>query len=111
MNNNSIICRYISEHTDWRNRLSTLKIMIKESGALAILNYDMECDFTNPVVQEARGIIINTETLDVVCWPFRKFANYGESYADSIDWNTARVQDKIDGSIVKLWYNRAADKW
>ena len=51
------------------------------------------------------------ETLDVVCWPFRKFGNYNESYADKIDWDTARVQEKIDGSIVKLWYNNLFKQW
>lgn len=76
-----------------------------------ILNYGIESDFTDPVVQEARGIIIDADVRDVVCWPFRKFGNYGESYADEIDWNTARVQEKIDGSIVKLWFDHVASKW
>jgi hypothetical protein len=36
--------------------------------------------------------------------PFYKFGNYGEPYADDIDWNTARVQEKIDGSLIKVWH-------
>ena len=67
--------------------------------------------FPTPLFRKQGGIIINTETLDVVCWPFRKFANYGESYADPIDWTSARVQEKIDGSITKLWFDHDADKW
>ena len=86
-------------------------IKTKEDYPFAIFNYDIGCDFSNPIVQEARGIIINLETLDVVCWPFRKFGNYNESYADKIDWDTARVQEKIDGSIVKLWYNDLFKQW
>lgn len=69
------------------------------------------CDFSLPEVQEARGIILNTDTLEVVCWPFRKFGNYGESYADDIDWPSARTQEKIDGSIIKLWYNKLLENW
>ena len=69
------------------------------------------CDFSIPMVQEARGIILNTKTKDVVCWPFRKFGNYQESYVDKIDWNTARVQDKEDGSITKLWYDKNKKDW
>jgi hypothetical protein len=69
------------------------------------------CDFTLPEVQEARGIIINVETLEVVCWPFRKFGNYGESYVDTIDWSSARTQEKIDGSITKLWWNEINQNW
>lgn len=105
MNENSRICVFIKDNPDdWREKLDEKKIGIKEKDGLVIFNYDIAADFSDPVVQEARGIIIDLSTLDVVCWPFRKFGNYQESYADKIDWDTARVQDKIDGSIVKLWY-------
>ena len=69
------------------------------------------CDFTIPEVQEARGIIIDTKRCEVACWPFRKFGNYGESYVDDIDWNSAKVQEKIDGSIIKIFYNKEKEKW
>ena len=113
MNNNSYICCYIKEHPDaWRDELKNKQILIKENNEhLAIFNYDIMADFSDPLVQEARGIILNLDTLDVVCWPFRKFGNFGESYADTIDWSTARVQDKIDGSIIKLWWNSIKNNW
>lgn len=91
--------------------LDELGVNIREEYPFAIFNYGIECDFSNPIVQETRGIIIDLENLDVVCWPFRKFGNYNESYADNIDWSTARVQEKIDGSIVKLWWNKVDGKW
>lgn len=122
MNEKSFLARYIRSHENWRTELSEYPyfLRIAEEGSYAIFNYDMTqsvsidgerrmCDFSLPEVQEARGIIINTETLDVVCWPFRKFGNYGEYYADSIDWNTARVQEKVDGSIMKLWND--GERW
>jgi hypothetical protein len=34
---------------------------------------------------------------------FMKFGNYGESYADEIDWATAEVLEKVDGSLIKVW--------
>ena len=34
-----------------------------------------------------------------------KFFNHGESNADIIDWKTARVYEKLDGSIITMyWY-------
>lgn len=105
MNKNSKICYFIKENSDWKEILKNeCGITIKEEYPYAIFNYGLTSDFSNPIVQEARGIIIDIETLEVVCFPFRKFGNYNESYADKIDWNTARVQDKIDGSIIKMWY-------
>ena len=110
MNNNSVICKYISEHPNtWEQDFADLNIKVKQENNLAIFNYGIDCDFSNPIVQEARGIIIDTNVLTVTCFPFRKFGNHGESYADTIDWSTARVQEKVDGSIMKVWFYD--DKW
>lgn len=111
MNKNSVLCNYIVNHTNWEEELAALDIKVKksETNTLAIFNYGIMCDFANPLVQESRGIIIDLASLDVICWPFRKFGNYTESYVDTIDWTTAQVQEKVDGSIVKLyWYD---NKW
>lgn len=86
-----------------------VKCKIKDSRI--IFNYGITANFSDPVVQEARGIIMdmgedssNLFNWKIVCWPFRKFGNHYESYADDIDWETAQVQEKVDGSIVKCYY-------
>lgn len=127
MTQNSYICQIIAENPEWRDVITAKAIKIKESGSYAIFNYitfptvsteaedgntiKIACDFNDPVVQESRGIIIDTEKAEVVCWPFRKFGNWQESYVDPIDWNTARVQEKVDGSIVKLWFDKKQNAW
>ncbi len=110
MNSNSILCCFINNNIkDWKEKLEEKKIKVNICNNLAVFNYENDADFSDSVVQESRGIIINIDTLDVVCWPFRKFGNYNESYADNIDWDSACVQEKMDGSIIKLyWY---LDKW
>lgn len=126
---NSYLCRFIEKNPDnWDVLLSSAPyfLKIKKDGDLAIFNYniiasdvvevdgeekELRCDFSLPEVQEARGIILNCKELKVVCWPFRKFGNYGESYVDDIDWESARVQQKVDGSIIKLWFNKITDNW
>ena len=111
-NRNSYICTYISKHLDtWKVDFDKKHIKYKYQTPFCIFNYDIDCDFADPVVQEARGIIIDMHTLEVVCWPFRKFGNWNENYADDIDWKTARVQEKIDGSIIKMWWNPYEKCW
>ena len=113
MNTNSYLCRFLAEHPrQWETLLwKDYRIRVKKDQTYAIFNYSFDCDFADPVVQEARGIILDTETLEVVCWPFRKFGNHNESYADAIDWASARVQEKVDGSIIKLWYDSRKPGW
>lgn len=103
----SLIINYIMDHPhSWIEDFKNMDIKVHYDGSLAIFNYGIGANFHNPIVQEARGIIIDMTSYTVVCWPFRKFGNHIESYADKIDWNSAQVQEKIDGSIVKLyWYN------
>lgn len=100
MNEYSKLCCFMAENKNWRNDLEEIYgIRIKEKGNYAIFKYDNNCDFSDPIVQEARGIIIDTEKLTVVCWPFRKFGCYDEYYADPIDWRAHRYRRRLMGLL------------
>ncbi len=72
---------------------------------LYLLKYhQIDSDMGNPVVQECRGIILEKGTNKVVCYPFRKFFNASEKHAHTVDWNTAKVLEKLDGSLIKFYY-------
>lgn len=47
----------------------------------------------------------------MVCWPFSKFFNVQETYADTIDWNDCKVESKIDGSIMKAFFYNSSWRW
>lgn len=68
--------------------------------------YDqLEAKSSDPIVRESRGTILDsTHDWAVVSLPFYRFANYGESWADAIDWTSARVQEKVDGSLMIVWF-------
>lgn len=101
---------YIKNHPlTWKKDIINLKIQIKEENNLILFKYDIDADFNNPIVKECRGIILDSNSFNIVCRGFDKFFNYQESYADEIDWSSACVQEKIDGSIIKLWFY--ADEW
>ena len=51
----------------------------------------------NPVVRQCRGTIVEvTDKCRVICAPYLKFFNYGQHEADTIDWTTAKIREKID---------------
>lgn len=79
---------------------------------LAILNYTELAQFKrewNDVTRNSRGLIYNTDTLEVIARPFPKFFNHGEDHhpAFSLD-EPVTVTDKLDGSlgIVYAWDGR-----
>lgn len=77
-----------------------------------MLKYNqIDSDFSYRVVQESRGCILKNIGIswEYVCRPFDKFFNYGEALASDIDWNTATVSEKVDGSLMKLWFDN--NKW
>jgi len=80
---------------------------------LYMLSYDgIESDFNDPVVRCCRGSIVSladSTNPQVVCQTFLKFGNFGESYCPEIDWSTAKVQDKRDGCLIKLFNYK--DNW
>ena len=96
----------IKTDLNWRKTLEELSITIKEDENYLLLKYGIAADFANPIVQECRGLILNKSTWEVVCHSFDKFGNFGESYAPEIDWTTARCQAKMDGSLIKVWYDK-----
>lgn len=102
----SKILEYIKNNPDnWEQKLNEMAIRTNHNGDLVCFKYDIQADFSDPLVCEARGIIIDITEQRVVCWPFDKFFNVQEQYAADIDWQSARVLEKIDGSMIKLfWY-------
>jgi len=72
--------------------------------SLVLLKYNqIESPMNEPLVRQCRGLILDeADNWKIVCWSFDKFSNYGESTADTIDWNTAKIQEKLDGSLMQL---------
>lgn len=100
------LLEFIKNNANWEDLLSSppYSLSIKRDGDYVLFMYSMiDSDLSLDLVQEARGIIFNQNTWDIVCFPFKKFFNVQESNASDIDWTTAVVQEKIDGSILKLW--------
>lgn len=111
------LLNFMNAHSDWKILLAAepyyLDIRSDEIDGIQyfLLKYNqIMSDMSLRVVQEARGSIFrqNDEGYWVcVCHPFDKFFNYGEKYSavHDIDWETASVQQKVDGSLIKIWWD------
>jgi hypothetical protein len=89
---------------EWTSILDDLRIRITRDGDLASLKYDqIESPMGDPLVRQCRGMVVDVPARRAVAWPYDKFWNHGEHLADEIDWSTARVQEKLDGSLMILF--------
>lgn len=106
---------YIKQNKEnWKELLSQppYSIIIKEDEYYYLLKYNqLESDFNEPICRECRGLIIDKQTLEPVALSFTKFFNIQEQYAAKIDWNTAKVQEKVDGSKLLMFWNKYKKEW
>ena len=81
---------------------------------LVTLKYMDKANPLNKVTNQARGTIISIlpeDNFKVVALPYFRFYNHGEKFTDVIDWNSTntRVLEKLDGSLVILYYYEGSD--
>lgn len=100
---------FIEQHPDWEKLLAEKPYCITVTRdemlgkKLIMLKYSqIDSDFNIKLVRECRGLILDEDTFEVVSFPFMKFGNVGESYCPDIDWKSASILQKIDGSLVKI---------
>lgn len=103
------VLNFINTHDDWEEILTQPPYCIKinRDDRYMILKYNqLSSDFTLPIVRECRGSIFylnDNGKYECVCRAFDKFGNWGESYVKDINWDSAVVEEKVDGSLIKMY--------
>lgn len=109
-----MLLKFIKENKNWKELLEADGIKITEeildNELYGLFKYDFTgCKWNRKVHDYCRGSIINLTKMTNACVPFKKFWNYGEHNQSTIDWASARIEEKLDGSIIKIWHN--GTKW
>ena len=78
----------------------------QEFPNLVCLKYSqLESPLEKLIVQQCRGVILDEEQdWAIVSYPYDKFFNHGESSAAQINWDEAVVYEKLDGSLMTLFF-------
>jgi hypothetical protein len=94
-----------------------LRVKVKEHENFVLFDYDqINSPRKHPIVDECRGIIVHYDEQEVptiVCRPFNRFYNLGEyPEAEAVfDWNNCVIKEKVDGSLIKVWWNPVTWRW
>lgn len=87
-----------------RHACEEFDLEVDEKDDLVLFNYG----FTGKskgrrAGEECRGLVLEKPSWNVVAYPFYRFYNAHEGYAAKIDYSTATLQKKLDGSMVTLY--------
>ena len=101
------IVEFIKSHPDWETRLAAApySLKIKTQGDLVLFNYNqLSSDPTEEIVKESRGLILKRGTWNIVRYGFRRFMNLGELGCDAIDFDSCYGTEKMDGTLIFIYY-------
>lgn len=105
------LVKYIKEH-GLEKTLKDYKLKSRDYPNKVLIKYDqIESPMGERVVQEARGIVLEKDTWKVMNMGFKKFFNNGEGHAATIDWGSANILEKLDGSCISLYWDWNKEKW
>lgn len=99
-----------------------LSIEVKESNIepnLLNLTYSqIESPKFDEFVKMCRGLVVDKNTLEIVCYPFTRFFNYGEGFVDQNELKKyketlteLKFYEKVDGSLIKIYWYQPLQKW
>lgn len=107
------IQKYIIEN-GFEKAVNDFQLKVREYDNKVLLKYDQLSAPTlmaNIEVQECRGLILEKDTWNVMSLAFTKFFNVDESNAHKVDWNTAHVLEKLDGTLIQVYWDWVSNEW
>jgi len=85
--------------------LHEANINVSEKNGFYIYNYGQAVlvPRDDPIIKLCRGMVIDKNG-HLASMPFTRFFNYHEPECESVDISTATIQEKLDGSLISVWY-------
>jgi len=105
------IVKYIKKN-GLEKAISEFKLVRKEYEHKILLKYNqIESDMSLEEVKDCRGLILEKHTWNVMSLAFRKFFNSSETHADKINWDTAHILNKEDGTMIQVYWDWYKESW
>lgn len=107
------IVKYIKKY-GLEKAINDFSLICKRYPSKTLLKYNQLISPTMmalPEVQECRGLILENGTWNVLSMAFEKFFNSQEGNAAKIDWDTASVLEKLDGTLIQAYWDWNKKRW
>lgn len=111
----SFIECYYPDLVDWKegetgNQLlwDNIKVVVKDNKYLYNYTDSVLLERNHPILMKCRGLVLDSSGKPFF-YPFDRFFNEFEKEKTNIDWKTAEIQEKIDGTMIGVWFD--GEKW
>ena len=107
------IQRYLEKHSI-QELTEEYGIKVKEYDNFIGFNYhQINSPKSHPITIESRSLKLHRHDLSVASRSFDRFFNYGEvpDMYSEFDYKNSVVMEKVDGSLIPIWYNQIDHKW
>lgn len=107
------VIKYLETHT-YEDLENDFSIICGDYEDYAILNYTLKSPKFHPIVRECRSLILHKATREVFARGFDRFFEYKEDPSvnySNISMNITTCQEKLDGSLILVWWNPIIREW
>lgn len=107
------IQKYLMSHS-LEELKETYGVEAKVYDDCVLLNYSqIDSPKEEMLVRECRGLILSKDYKHILCKSFTRFFNYGECQKsqEGFSFNDSVVYEKVDGSIIRIWWNPFIRNW
>jgi hypothetical protein len=85
-------------------------IKVNKYDDRVVLNYDMiESPKHEKIACECRALILSYPSFQLLSRSFDRFFNFGEMFTEGFNFSSALIQEKIDGTLINLYYD--GEEW
>lgn len=83
-----------------------ININVTEKDGFYLYNYNdtVMVPRDDPVLVFCRGLVLKENGV-VANFPFKRFFNYHEPEHTDVDWSSAKILEKVDGSLISVWHD------
>lgn len=95
---------------DVRFFLLNNNLKVKDKDDLYIVIYDkLKSDLTKKFIKQSRGIILEKETNNIICYTFDNNKDFDYEEKQDINLDDTIIEESIDGTQIRLFYYK--NKW
>lgn len=105
------IQRYLVNH-GLEKTVEDFALEYRDYGHKILLKYNqIDSNFNHEEVCDCRGLVLEKGTWKIMSMSFRKFFNLGETKAAPINLAESSIFDKLDGTMIHVYWDWVIEKW